>query len=283
MKTYSKGLWVTLMGAIILSPDSILIRFIEEDVATIIFYRSILLSFWIGIALAFIYRKNFFSKLLSSDRLDLLCALFHTIGSFSFVLAITHTTIAKALLIISISPIISAILSYIFLSEKISIATFIAIIVSCFGFYIIFYEGGSWTDSWFGNLNAFISAGVLSGILVTSRYKKKSMMPAMFFSGILVGIISLVFFSPMQAASDSLLLLFILGFIIAAAFALLTLGPKYIPATEVSLIMLLETVITIVLAWWFLSEMPNDKTIIGGVIIIFSLVAHSLHQIKTQS
>ena len=76
------------------------------------------------------HKKNSLQKLSQLDKLDFLMIGLFTISSFSFVFAITYTTIAKALLIISISPMISAVLSYVFLSEKISITTLVALITT---------------------------------------------------------------------------------------------------------------------------------------------------------
>jgi drug/metabolite transporter (DMT)-like permease len=281
MSNYAKGLWIVLLGVVLLSPDSILVRLADADTITIIFYRGVFFSFWAGIILIFTYKKKIGQRLATMDRADGLCVLCNVIGSFSFVLAISYTTIAKALLIISISPVISAILSYIFLSEKISITTLLSIAMVFFGFYIIFYEGEDWINTWFGNLNALISAFLLSIIFVISRRKKKSMLPAMFFGGIFVAILTIFFSSPIQISSYALLILFIQGFVVASAFALLTLGPKYIPATEVSLMMLLETVFSILLAWWILREMPTAKTLAGGALILTTLIVYSLYQVKS--
>lgn len=281
MKNYTKGFLITLIGVLVLSPDSLLIRLAGQDVFTIIFYRGVFLAFWLGLILALIYKKNFFSTIIRFDKLDFLLAICYAIGAFSFVFAISHTTIAKAILIVSVSPIISAIFSYFFLSEKITISTMWAMIFALLGFVVIFYEKNLGAGSWFGNINAFISAVVLSSIFIISRYKKKSMMVPLFYSGIFVAIISLLFFHPMfQISFNSLLILWILGLIIAVSFALLTLGPKYVSATEVNLIMLLETILSIFLAWWILKETPSIQTTIGGVMVISTLVFHSLWQIK---
>ena len=280
MQNYSKGFLITLAGVLILSPDSLLIRLVQQDVFTIIFYRGLLASFWMIIFIAFTYKKKFFIAVVNIDKLDLLVAFLFSIGSYSFVIAISYTTIAKALLIISISPIISAVLSRIFLAEKILLGTLLTIVFTIFGFVVIFYEAGSASGSFLGNISAVVSAFVLSSIFVISRYKKKTTMIPLFYSGIFVAIFTL-FFSPILQISAITLYIFLAsGLIITSSFLLLTLGAKYIPATEVSLLMLLETVLSIVFAWIFLQEIPALRVIIGGIIIIAALGFNSLWQIK---
>ena len=276
---YVKGIIITLIGVMILSPDSILIRLANVDVITNIFYRGIFLSLWMFIIVCITHKKNSLQKLIQIDKFDILLVLSHTIGSFSFVIAISYTTIAKALLIISISPILSAVLSYIFLSEKISIYTFITLLATFLGFGIIFYENENWTVSWIGNLAALISAFVLSTTFIVARYKKQSMMIPLLYSGLLVAIICIFFIIPIP--TKSLLILLLQGLLIASAFALLTLGPKYIPATEVNLIMLVETILSILIAAVFLQEIPNLRVLLGGIIILLILFIYYSYQIKT--
>jgi drug/metabolite transporter (DMT)-like permease len=56
----------------------------------------------------------------------------------------------------------------------------------------------------------------------------------------------------------------------------LTLGPRYISATEVSLLILLESVFAPVLAWVLLSEIPAQTTILGGVMILAALGVYNI-------
>ena len=100
----------------------------------------------------------------------------------------------------------------------------------------------------------------------------------LFYTGLLVAVICIIFVEPIS--NKALLFLFIQGLLIAASFSLLTLAPKYISATEVSLIMLLETIFSIALAWLILKEIPNFRVILGGTVILLTLMAHYSYQMK---
>jgi drug/metabolite transporter (DMT)-like permease len=68
--------------------------------------------------------------------------------------------------------------------------------------------------------------------------------------------------------------------IVPAAFILITLGPKRIPAAEVGMLMLLETVIGPLWVWLFLHISPNTAALQGGGLVIATLIIHTLIRIK---
>jgi len=58
------------------------------------------------------------------------------------------------------------------------------------------------------------------------------------------------------------------------AATLIQIGPRYIPAAEVSMMLLLETVIGAFLVWLVLGEVPTTLSLVGGVIVFSALLAH---------
>jgi drug/metabolite transporter (DMT)-like permease len=62
--------------------------------------------------------------------------------------------------------------------------------------------------------------------------------------------------------------------------ALITTGPRYLPAPEVSLILLLETVVGPFWVWLVLGEEPSGRAIVGGAIVIAALAGHALAALK---
>ena len=67
------------------------------------------------------------------------------------------------------------------------------------------------------------------------------------------------------------------------ALALLTLGPRYIPAPEAAMLSLLETVLGPLWVWLVISEQPDESTIIGGAIVVGTLLVHSLWRMRPAS
>lgn len=67
--------------------------------------------------------------------------------------------------------------------------------------------------------------------------------------------------------------------IMPLSFYCLAAGPRYISGPEVSMFYLLETVLAPVWMWMIFQEAPSRNSLIGGVILILALVAHSVWQL----
>ena len=68
-------------------------------------------------------------------------------------------------------------------------------------------------------------------------------------------------------------------FILPISFALITLGPRYLPAPEVGLLMLLETVLGPFWVWLLLSEESPLLTVVGNALVSATLAGHSAYQL----
>jgi drug/metabolite transporter (DMT)-like permease len=62
----------------------------------------------------------------------------------------------------------------------------------------------------------------------------------------------------------------------------MTVAPKLIPAAEVSLIMLLETFLGPLWVWLFIGQRPAMTTVLGGGLLVLTLILHSLAGLKDQ-
>ena len=67
--------------------------------------------------------------------------------------------------------------------------------------------------------------------------------------------------------------------IMPISFFCLAAGPRYISGPEVSMFYLLETIFAPVWVWMIFAEVPSRNSLIGGGILIVTLVAHSLWQL----
>jgi drug/metabolite transporter (DMT)-like permease len=61
--------------------------------------------------------------------------------------------------------------------------------------------------------------------------------------------------------------------------ALLMYAPRYVPGPLVAMFYLLETVLTPIWMWLVFDETPSLASLIGGIIVIVSLVSHSLYML----
>ena len=67
---------------------------------------------------------------------------------------------------------------------------------------------------------------------------------------------------------------------VAIPFVLVTIAPRFIPAAEVNLFFLLETIIGPIWVWMIIKEQPSLETIQGGIVIILTIAMHSFLKLK---
>lgn len=272
-----RGLFLTITGVLVLTPDSLLIRLIQADHYTLIFYRGLFLALSMSIYLIFRYRGNTIQMVRDTGKRGLVCGILFSGSAICFVSSITMTTAANTLVILSMAPLFSAVLSYFFLSETAPMRTWMAMACCIVGIGLIF-SGDLDPGKFWGNALALGASLCLGSYFVVIRHSRSlNMVPGLVVSGVILSVVMLPFASPFAINTQDLLLLIGLGGgILPISFGLLTLGPRYLPAPEVGLIMLLETVLGPVWVWWGVGEVPGLNTLWGGLLVIGTLVIHLL-------
>ncbi|GLQ06051.1 DMT family transporter [Sneathiella chinensis] len=271
------GTLVTAFGVLVLTPDALLVRLIDADTWTLLFWRGLLFATGILGFYGLRYRLAVFGILRAMGWRGLQASLFFACSTICFVTALTNTTVANTLVIIATAPLFSAIISWLFLKERISRNTWIAILVSCGGIAIIFMDsiGG-------GNLLGDVAAlgaalSIASQISTVRLARNVDMVPSLGLSGLMVALVMIPFATPATVPASSMGTLLFLGLVILpVAFGLITYGTRFIPAPEVSLLMLLETFLGPVWVWYFLAETPDRATLIGGGLVFATLITHGI-------
>ena len=279
MQTRNKGLILSLIGVLILSPDSLLIRLVNLDDFTLIFYRSALPVITIFLFLLYIYKSNIVNSFLLIGKIGILYAILYAITHVCFVYSIQNTSVANTLVLIAAAPIFAAIFSVFLLKEIPNYFTWLIIIIAIFGMIIIGW--GSYTTSGiFGDLMALIVAlGMGFSMVLVRLYKDKDLVPACLIGCIIAALYALPFDINFNLNNSQILFLLIMCLVILPIpFMILTIAPKYAPAHEVALIFLMESVLGTAWVWYVIKEVPPFNTIIGGIIL---LVAVSIFIIKT--
>jgi len=271
------GSLLVLMGAICLSFGGLIVKSFEgANLWQILFWRQIFFSIIVALYLLFTYKKNFFTSFYNSGLPGFIGGLFLAIGFAAYVFAMYTTTVANTNFIITTETIFLALLGYFFLKEKISLVTLIAIILGMLGVFIILGSSLSIQsdEQFIGNLVAFImpiSFAVL--IIVVRKYPQVDMMPAQFTAGLTAGIIGFFIADQILISQHDLFLAFLAGFFqIGFGFILITIGSQKTPAAVVGVLMLTESVFGPLWAWLFINEIPPIGVLVGGCIIIFSIL-----------
>ena len=280
MDTHLKGILIAFFGILILTPDAVLVKLANADSWTVLFWRGIFFASGIIVILLITYRSKAVNELINIGKEGLIIGLSTGLGWISFILAIHYTSIAKTLVIISVSPIMVAIISFILLKERPALYTWIAMIVIFFGISIIM-AGDTSGVNLLGNLFALLSV-VIGGFSFTllRKYNNVNMVPAMAVNGILIAIIGFFVADSLVMSTQSLLYIFSSGVVLAISFSLITIAPRYIPAPEVAMFFPLGTVLGTLLAWIVLKEQPSSNALIGGSIVIITLFIHAWYSAK---
>ena len=274
---YQKGLLITALGVLIISPDGLFVRLIAADSWTLSFWRGILIGIGMLAFLRFYYPGETVEKFRTIGWMGLVVAIGTGISTFLFVYALTNTSVASALFIVNTSPAFTALIAWLFLKEKVPARTWVAIAAVLGGILIIAWgaEGGN-SNIW-GNLAALGIAIVLAiNFSLIRKLKGQDMSPAIVIGGFLSSIIAWPLAEPFSLSAGQWGYLLVLGLLILpTAFALMYIGPRYIPAPEVSLMLLLEAILGPVWVWLVIGENPGVATLIGGTIIVLALGANA--------
>lgn len=281
-----KGILITTLGVIILSPDALLIRLLDVETWTAVLWRGIAFATGILILMLLMYREKTIKQFKNIGRAGLLIGLIFGVSSFFFTASIQNTSISNTLVIISTSPAFASLFSWLFLKERVHLRTWIAMAV-IFVAIILIVSKSLGSGSLLGDLFALgTSIFMAISFTLTRRHKEINMVPAMVISGLVAATGGALMLSQTTKAyalpEASIPYLIIGGIVVTIAFALITLGPRYISAPEVSLIMPLETVMGSYLGWAFLSERPSNMTLIGGFVILLTLFIHAWFSLQAE-
>ena len=199
----------------------------------------------------------------------------------AYVFAMLNTSVASALFILSVSPLCAAILAWVWIGEQPSKTTLAAMALAVLGVGLM-VQGGIDLGRTTGNLFAFASALTFALMLTLARRSRKpDVLGGTFLGGafcLVIGIFcSLSIGAGLQvSAYDFWLCLFMGGFTIGIGIAFVTWGTPYVPAAEVSLLVLLESVLGPVWVWLFVSEAMTVSEMIGGAVVLVAVAMQAV-------
>ena len=285
MTRHLKGLLMSVFAVVILSPDSVLIRLVEEaspevDSWTVLFWGGLLYAVGVSLLVFMKYGSKTIAEFKNIGKGGLVIGFFSGISTGTFVFAIVYTSIANALVIISTGPIMIAIVAWFLLKEKSSVITWTSMIIVFIGIYIVM-SGSFGGKNLVGDFFALITA-VMMGFTftLTRKYKHINMVPVNAIGGLIAALIAFVMANQISVPAEVVGYIIAMGAILSISFSLITIAPRYMPAAEVGMIMPLETVLGSLIAWYFISEVPSTNAIIGGTIVIVTLFLHSWYSTR---
>ena len=276
---HAKGLLITGIGGLALTIDIPLIRLSGGDAWSILMLRGGV-TFLAALVTWAVWRSitpN--APKLIPGRLGFVVACLYGLGSITFITAVYNTTTANLVFILAFNTMFAALLSWLFLKEKLRLATLLAMAVMVLGILIIVADSIG-TGNMFGDVMAACSAFLIASAITVSRASGRDMG----FTA-LIGVIfpfAIAAFMVSQTGFNveaPWWIIFNGAVVTPLAFFCLAAGPRYISGPEVAMFYLLETVLAPVWMWMIFYEVPTRNSLIGGTILVMALVTHSLWQL----
>ena len=167
-----KGTLLAFTAIMFITPDSLLIRLSNVDSWNLIFYRGLVPFVTVFIGLLIIKKSNFFHSIIENGWHGVGYILTFIITNILFVHSIENTNVANTLVMVSLAPMLSAIISFIFLKEYPDKKTWIAITITTLAVIYIFIDSFEKGDVQ-GNVYGFICAmGLAAGAVIIRAGKK---------------------------------------------------------------------------------------------------------------
>jgi drug/metabolite transporter (DMT)-like permease len=268
-----------VVAPVLWSTAGVVTRHIEKAPAfEQVFWRSLFAFLFV---LVFI-RKNPLKAVQAAGWPGLFSGAMWTIMFTAFVIALSLTTIANTLVVMSIGPLLTAFLSQIFLKDRIPVGTWIAAGAATAGIAWMFHDGFEAGQA-AGMLIALLVPFAAAANVVTLRAAaaKVDLIPAVMIGGFFSCLIALPLAWPFVATPRDVLLLGLLGvFQLGLPCMLLVMASRALLAPEIALLGLLEVILGPLWAWLGAGERPGSSTLIGGAIVLAALAANELNMLR---
>ena len=281
LSNQKKGSLLAFIAVMLITPDSIFIRLSNIETWGMLFYRGAIPFVVVLIGLIFFYKNNLLKALIGIGYPGIFYVISFSICNITFIISIQNTNVANTLVMIAMAPMLSAILGSIFLKEVPDSKTWAAIIITLVAVSYIFHDSIE-MGNFYGDLFGLITAFGLAGNAVIARFaKNRDLVPSAVIGKLCVAIFAFFFVDTFSLVGTDLIFVPLMCVMcVAIPFVLVTIAPRFIPAEEVNLFFLLETIIGPFWVWLIINEQPSIETIQGGSVILLTIAIHSFLKLK---
>ena len=281
--TPSYGVGLALAGALLLTPDVLLMRISDMSTFQMLGWRGVCLG------LIFITAWRLTSKVWRMDLKALRSsAAFSVIAcqvmnTTLFPMGISIAPVAPVLLGVATVPVWSALLARQLYGEPTTRATWIAITLVVLGLTLAVTDKGE------AALDAYALAGATCGLgvafalaLTFVMLRHNPNLPLLLVIGLgslASGTSGWLIIGPAQMINGTVWAVLISALLILPlSFFALNAASRHTTAANVSLLLLLETVLAPVWVWLGTGEAPSLRMIAGGVVVVVTLTTYALSQ-----
>ncbi len=271
------GYMLLLFGGFCLSWGGFIVRSFETaDPWQILLLRSLFFFLGVSTFLFLIYKSEAVNVIRKAGLPGLLGGFVMSFSFIAFVFAMLNTSVANVVFIISTQTMFLAIFGYFYLKEKVSLISFVSILLAMAGITIMIGDSIT-SDTLFGNIVALtipISFSIL--VMIVRKNSQLDLVPAIWYASIFTVIYGLVMTKSFNFSNHDILMGFLLGVPqLTFGFISITIGSRTTRSVTIGLLMLTETLFAPLWVWLFLNEIPPLSVFLGGAIIISAIIIKS--------
>lgn len=269
-----RGYLITGIGVLLLSPDALFVKDTQVEVATFVFWRALLVGTVLSMVAVWRYGRALPRAIRACGPAAWWCPLAFAASAWGFVIAARLTAAGNVLVIQNLAPLVAGMIGLIVYRQRLRIQTWVVIVLCVLGAGLM-AAGEFGKGSPLGLVVALViplSIAINTTVASAQRGVDTTvilplgclvmLLPAMLLGGMVL------------PPRDDLLRLSLLALVfLPGAYLLIQSGPRYLSGAEVSLMMLLETLVGSLLVWWWLGEIPPPLAFVGGGLIVAALLA----------
>lgn len=279
---HRKGLALTAFGGLMLTFDIPLLRLADGEAWSVMLLRSGVTVVAALVLHAALRRRDPKTPPMLPGKSGLVVAALYGLTSVTFMLAVHLTTSANVAFILAFNTFFSAVFAAVFLKERPHLYTVAAMAAMVFAVLLIVEDGIS-SGHLLGDLLALATAFFAAAAITVSRASGKDMGFAALISAAVPALAAAFVVGATGFSVAEPWWLVLNGMVVMPlSFALLGNAPKWIPAPEVAMFYLLETVLAPIWIYFLFAERPSNQSLVGGLILIAALAAHSVWQLRRE-
>nr|WP_298249754.1 DMT family transporter [uncultured Halomonas sp.] len=282
-----RGYLITMTGVLLLSPDALLVKDTTVDVATFMFWRGLLLGLVLLLIAAARYRERLVGAIRACGPAALWCPLAFAASAWAFVGATRLTSAGNVLVMLNLAPLVAGLIGMLFFGQRLRRQTWVVIAV-CIAGACLMAAGEVGQGSLLGlGVALIIPVSIAVNTSVASSRpgagKRGLDTTVVLPLGCLAMLVPAALMGGAQLPdADNMQRLIAMGLLLPLAYFLIQTGARYLPGAEVSLVMLLETLVGTLLVWWWVGEVPALLAFVGGGMIVAAMLVSSLRDLYRQ-
>jgi drug/metabolite transporter (DMT)-like permease len=283
------GLLIAALGGLLFTLDLPLLRMAGNDKGTLIFARGIFLFISITVVWFIVNARSQVKLPYLAGWAGLAVMLTNAMANVTLISANTITTTANVAFIIALVPLLTAVFSRIFIKEPVHLVTWAATIFALEGVGVIVWDSLQFGNV-FGDFLALTCACCTAAAFTIIRASKKNVATSLAL-GSLISAVFAYFTMPIDLThlsthvtlgANGWVWLALNGLVVIPfASTLIANAPRFLPSADVSMFFLLETLLAPVWVWMIFDEKPSWAVVVGGTVVVATLLAHSAWRLST--